>query len=94
MCSSPIFRSASLRHILLALTWVLAAMGCGATQAATWLVGPKPPAMGLREALTLAGDGDTVVLLEGQYEGHNGVITQKPFRASAMQTWREVAAAA
>ena len=76
MCPSSTSRRASLRHTLLVLTWVLAAMGCGATQAATWLVGPKPPAMGLREALTLAGDGDTVALLEGQYEGHNGVITQ------------------
>lgn len=61
-------------RILACLALLLATAGA---QAATWVVGAKPPAMGLREALTMAQDGDTVAVLEGEYEGHAGVITQK-----------------
>ncbi len=49
----------------------------GAASATTWIVGPKAPAMSLHEALAKALDGDTVAVLEGEYDGEVGVITQK-----------------
>jgi hypothetical protein len=49
----------------------------GAAHAETWLVGPKAPAMSLSEALAKARDGDTIAVLEGEYNGEVGVITQR-----------------
>ena len=48
-----------------------------ALAAETWVVGPKPPQMSLREALSRAGDGDLIAVMEGDHDAAVGVITQK-----------------
>jgi hypothetical protein len=56
---------------------LLATLFAAAAQAqTTWVVGPKPPAMSLREALATAASGDTIAVLEGEYDGQVGVVTQ------------------
>lgn len=45
--------------------------------AATWIVGPAPPSMSLRDALAVAADGDTIALMAGEYNGQVGVIEQR-----------------
>jgi hypothetical protein len=52
-------------------------LGSAKVHAETWLVGPKAPALTLREALAQAKDGDTIALLEGEYNAMVGVVTQR-----------------
>lgn len=60
------------------LAWGLALLAAGPALAAeTWVVGPQPPQMSLREALARAGDGDLIAVMEGEHDGAVGVITQK-----------------
>lgn len=60
---------------LLALCAVLS---CSAvSRAETWWVGPKAPSMSLVDALAQARDGDTIAVVEGEYNGEVGVITQR-----------------
>lgn len=56
----------------------LLALGATAVHAAeTWLVGPKAPALSLQQAIKQAKDGDTIAVLEGEYDGEVAVIEQK-----------------
>jgi hypothetical protein len=43
----------------------------------TFVVGPSAPALTLGEALAKAKDGDTIAVMEGEYDGQVGVVTQK-----------------
>ena len=61
--------------LLCALCFVL--LAATAARATTWLVGPAAPAMSLIDALGQAQDGDTIAVLEGEYNGQVGVITQR-----------------
>lgn len=54
---------------------LLAGSGVFATE--TWVVGPAPPALPLKEALARAQDGDTIAVMPGEYDGHVGVVTQR-----------------
>ena len=63
-CSRRLFGAA----LLLAL---------GSSHAATFVVGPKAPMLGLADALAAANDGDTIAVLDGEYNGEVGVILQK-----------------
>ncbi len=61
--------------LLAALLWLH--VGACWAEAATHIVGPKPPSMSLQQALVIAQDGDTLALLPGEYQGQTGVVLQK-----------------
>ncbi len=61
--------------LLAALLWLH--VGACWAEAATHIVGPKPPSMSLQQALAIAQDGDTLALLPGEYQGQTGVVLQK-----------------
>lgn len=69
---------------LWALVLALLAWALPAPAAQTWVVGPKPPAMSLAEALDQARDGDTLALMPGDYHGHGGIVTQKSLTLKAL----------
>lgn len=78
---NPPARSARPSTRRAALQWLCAGLAALAMLPAwaseTWVVGPRPPQMSLQEALSRAGDGDLIALMEGEYDGAVGVITQK-----------------
>ncbi len=65
------------RAFLPGLVGLLGLMLFAPSRAATWIVGPAPPSMSLRDALAVAADGDTIALMAGEYDGQVGVIEQK-----------------
>lgn len=75
LTSFPILRRASRRALGAGLA--VLALCAGPARAETFVVGPAAPAMSLRDALAQARDGDTIAVMEGEYDGQVGVITQK-----------------
>lgn len=71
------FEHCRLFAVTVAIAATLLAPWPAAWAADTWLVGPRAPALSLTQALKQAKDGDTIALLEGEYDGEVAVIEQK-----------------
>jgi len=69
--------AAAVRPLIRRSTALLLALCAGAAVAETFVVGPTAPALTLRDALAKAQDGDTIAVMEGEYDGQVGVVTQK-----------------
>ena len=70
------FFSAALHPLIRYGAAALICLCAGAASAETFVVGPKAPALTLGEALAKAKDGDTIAVMEGEYDGQVGVVTQ------------------
>lgn len=70
-------RFSDLRRAALAGLFCIALVLPAAASAETLIVGPRPPELSLRDAIRQAKDGDTIAVLEGEYDGQVAVVEQK-----------------